>query len=116
MVDAARFEDKIHEKTSQFIKKSKETIDKSSEKVAEVITKALREKVLMVRVDVETLRKIDALVAGGVFRSRSECAAFLIGEGLKTQKELLTKMKEKLVEIERLKQELKEMAKGKITK
>jgi Arc/MetJ-type ribon-helix-helix transcriptional regulator len=114
MVDAMKIEDRFHETTSKLIKKTRETIDRSSEKVAEVISKALREKVLMVRVDVVTLRKIDALVTGGVFKSRSECAAFLIGEGLKTQKELLTRMEGKLKEINKLKQELREMAKGKI--
>jgi hypothetical protein len=52
------------------------------------------------------------LVQGGVFRTRAEAAAFLIGEGIKTQTALLERVEQKLSEIERLRAELRGMVEG----
>ncbi|HEY6330995.1 MAG TPA: hypothetical protein VI756_16810, partial [Blastocatellia bacterium] len=68
---------------------------------------AARDHVVMVRVNDDSLRKIEALAESGIFKSRSEAAAFLISEGVKSQAELFDRIEQKIAEIERLKSELK---------
>jgi Arc/MetJ-type ribon-helix-helix transcriptional regulator len=63
----------------------------------------------MVRVNRESLRRIDELVEAGIFKSRSESAAFLISEGIKAQAGLFERIEEKIREIERLRSELKNL-------
>ena len=47
-----------------------------------------RGNVVMVRINDEALARMDQLVEADLFGSRSECAAFLIGAGIASQKEL----------------------------
>jgi Arc/MetJ-type ribon-helix-helix transcriptional regulator len=68
-----------------------------------------RVNVLMVRVEDETLKSIDALVESELFRSRSEAAAFLIAKGLDATSELFKKVMEKTSEIERLRGEIRDI-------
>ncbi len=70
-------------------------------------TMAGRDLPLMVRVNDETLRQIDQLVEARIFQNRSECAAFLINEGIKAQAALFEKIESKIQEIEKLRGELK---------
>ena len=53
--------------------------------------------------------KLDQLVQAGVFQSRSEAASFLIDEGIKGQTPLFDRVQQKLLEIERLRSELRGM-------
>jgi Arc/MetJ-type ribon-helix-helix transcriptional regulator len=62
---------------------------------------------LMVRVNDEALKRIDQLVETGIFQSRSESVAFLIGEGIKAQMALFARLESKIQEIEKLRDELK---------
>lgn len=68
---------------------------------------SFRDNVIMVRVNKESLNKIDELVDAGLFKSKSESAAFLIREGIKARKDIFTIIKEKIGEIQKLKEELK---------
>jgi Arc/MetJ-type ribon-helix-helix transcriptional regulator len=68
-----------------------------------------RDHVVMVRVNDESLRQLDALVQSGIFKSRSEAAAFLISEGIKAQEPLFARIAERIKEIERLRSELKDI-------
>ncbi|GAB4166651.1 MAG: hypothetical protein Kow00107_11610 [Planctomycetota bacterium] len=68
-----------------------------------------RVNVLMVRVEDEMLKSIDALVESELFRSRSEAAAFLISKGLEATAELFKKVMDKTSEIERLRQEIRDI-------
>jgi len=68
-----------------------------------------RNNVIMARVDEDVAEKIDQLVDAGIFKSRSESAAFLIAEGVKARKELFDKIDEKIKLIQKLKVELKEI-------
>src|SRR4029434_233754 len=45
----------------------------------------VRDTTVLVRLSDESSDKVDTLVSAGVFRSRSEAAAFLIEEGIKAQ-------------------------------
>ena len=68
-----------------------------------------RDNVVMVRVDQDTIEKIDQLVDAGICKSRSESAAFLIDEGVKACSELFAKINDKLGQIQQLKSELKDI-------
>jgi Arc/MetJ-type ribon-helix-helix transcriptional regulator len=65
----------------------------------------------MVRVNDDSLKSLDALVQTGIFKSRSEAAAFLISEGVKAQAPLFERISERIKEIERLRTELKDIVK-----
>ena len=68
-----------------------------------------RDNVVMVRVDKASLDRLDELVEAGILGSRSEAAAFLIGEGIKARQPLFDRIAEKIQEIRRAKDELRRM-------
>ncbi len=82
---------------------------KIPESISKAVERALagRDFPLMVRVNDEALKRIDQLVETGIFKSRSESAAFLISEGIKAQAALFERIESKIKEIEKLRQELK---------
>lgn len=69
-----------------------------------------RDQVVMVRVDGETAKTLDAWVATGAVKSRSEAAALFIREGLKVRASELDKLKDALGEVEEAKQRLRREA------
>lgn len=71
-----------------------------------------REHVVMVRVDEDTLRKLDAWVETGAVKSRSEAAALFIREGLQVRRDELAEFEEALQQVERAKRKLREKAKS----
>lgn len=71
-----------------------------------------RDNVVMVRVDKASLDRLDELVEAGIMGSRSEAAAFLIGEGIKARQPLFDRIAEKIQEIRRAKEELRQMVDG----
>ncbi|MCS6803562.1 MAG: ribbon-helix-helix domain-containing protein [Acidobacteriota bacterium] len=87
----------------------KEFAAKIPDSISKVVERALsgRDVPLMVRVNDETLRRIDQLVESGVFQNRSESVAFLISEGIKAQSALFEQIESKVQEIEKLREELK---------
>ena len=68
-----------------------------------------RQSVVMVRLNKESLVRLDDLVESGIVSSRSEAAAFLIGEGIKARSSLFERISKKTEEIRRAKQELRDM-------
>ena len=68
-----------------------------------------RNHVVMVRVNDDSLKRIDQLVEAGVFRSRSESAAYLIARGAVADAALFERLEAKVDEINRLRGELREM-------
>jgi Arc/MetJ-type ribon-helix-helix transcriptional regulator len=93
--------------------KTGEALNKATESIGKAIESALsaRDKVVMVRVNDDSLKSLDALVQTGIFKSRSEAAAFLISEGVKAQAPLFERIWERIKEIERLRAELKDIVK-----
>ena len=71
--------------------------------------KGSRDNVVMVRVDRASLDRLDDLVEAGIMGSRSEAAAFLIAEGVKARQGLFDRIGEKIGEIRRAKEELRQM-------
>jgi Arc/MetJ-type ribon-helix-helix transcriptional regulator len=68
-----------------------------------------RDYVVMVRVNKPSIDKIDDLVQSGLFKSRSESAAFLIARGIQANSEFYSRIEDKVSEINRLKDELRDM-------
>lgn len=84
---------------------------KTAESIRRVVDKALasRNTVLTIRVNDECNRKMNMLVDAGLFKSRSESAAFLIHEGIKNQDVLFKKISAKLEKIEKIREELQKV-------
>jgi Arc/MetJ-type ribon-helix-helix transcriptional regulator len=105
------FTDDLASSAKAVAQKTGEVLNKATESISKAIESALaaRDHVVMVRVNDESLRQLDALVQSGIFKSRSEAAAFLISEGIKAQDALFARISERIKEIERLRSELKDI-------
>lgn len=84
---------------------------KTADSIRKVIDRALasRNTILTIRVNDESNKKLNMLVEAGLFKSRSESAAFLIAEGIKSQGALFSKITEKLKKMEKIRDELKDI-------
>ena len=71
--------------------------------------RSARDNVVMVRVNKEILDKLDELVEAGLLKSRSEAAAFLIGEGVKARQGLFDTIAAKIDQIRDAKGELRKL-------
>ncbi len=71
---------------------------------------ATRDQVVMVRVDEQTSKALDAWVETGVVKSRSEAAALFIREGLKVRGGELEQLADALRGVERAKERLRQKA------
>lgn len=70
-----------------------------------------REHVVMVRVGNSTLEDLDAWVATGAVKSRSEAAALFIKEGLSVREDELERMRDALRELREAQEKLRNQAK-----
>ena len=70
-----------------------------------------RDQVVMVRVHATTLEQLDAWVATGAVKSRSEAAALFIREGLKVRSDELERLRDALREVEEARERLRDRAK-----
>lgn len=73
-----------------------------------------RGNVVMVRINDEALSYLDMLVEADVVKSRSEAAAWLINEGVKTNQDLFQKISEVTNQISALREKLRETVKTEI--
>ncbi|MEK6284414.1 MAG: hypothetical protein AABO57_01580 [Acidobacteriota bacterium] len=105
--------DEIASSVKEVAQKTGEAFNKATESIGKAIDSALaaRDHVVMVRVNDDSLKSLDALVQTGIFKSRSEAAAFLISEGVKAQAALFERISERILEIDRLRAELKDIVK-----
>ena len=71
--------------------------------------RAGRDNVVMVRVDDNSKAKLDELLDAGLVNSRSEAAAFLIGEGIKSRSQLFDTISGKVEDIRNKKEELRRL-------
>ena len=71
--------------------------------------KTARDSVVMVRVNKESLNKLDELVDSGLNASRSEAAAFMIAEGIMAKDDLFSKISEKTEMIRKTREELRKL-------
>lgn len=68
---------------------------------------APRGNVVMVRLGDAAVTALDQLVVAGMFGSRSEAAAFLLGAGIEAQHELFEQVGKHSAEIKRIRQSIK---------
>jgi len=73
--------------------------------------KTPRDQVVMVRIDEETTKKLDAWLETGAFKSRSEAAALFIREGLKVHARELQELADALGGVEEARERLRRKAK-----
>ena len=71
--------------------------------------RSARTSVVMVRVDSDSLQRLDELIEGGLCSSRSEAAHYLITEGVKAKQDTFDKISQKIEEIRKAKRELREL-------
>jgi Arc/MetJ-type ribon-helix-helix transcriptional regulator len=69
-----------------------------------------RGNVINVRLADDALARLDELVEAGLFGSRSEAAAFLVGAGIRAQQDLLDRIAAQAAEIGRMRKGLREAA------
>jgi hypothetical protein len=72
--------------------------------------RAARDQVVMVRIDEETLEKLDLWIETGAVKSRSEAAALFISEGIKVRSGELEQLREAIDDVNDAKQRLEERA------
>ena len=89
-----------------------------AESIGENIREALRgalssrDTVVMMRLNKDGVAKLDDLVEAGIVNSRSEAAAFLIGEGIAARAQLFERIAEKTEMIRKAKEELRGLIDG----
>lgn len=81
-------------------------ISRTAEKLMEEAKTIQRQLVVSVRLDEDSVRRVEQLLEAGVFRSRSEAVAFLTREGIRARQDLFRKIDEKIGEIHRIREEL----------
>ena len=103
--------DEVNKTVRTAIVKGVDAAESIGENIRDTIQgmKGSRENVVMVRVDQESLDRLDDLVESGIMGSRSEAAAFLIAEGIKSRQGLFDRISEKISEIRRAKEELRQL-------
>ena len=103
--------DEVNKTVRVAIVKGVDAAESIGENIRETIqgVRGNRDNVVMVRVDKTSLERLDDLVETGIMGSRSEAAAFLISEGVKARQPLFDRIADKIQEIRRAKDELRQM-------
>ena len=103
--------DEVNKTVRTAIVKGVDAAESIGENIRDTIQgmKGSRENVVMVRIDGPSLDRLDDLVEAGIMGSRSEAAAFLIAEGIKSRQGLFDRIGEKISEIRRAKEELRQL-------
>lgn len=92
----------------------KHSVREFAQRIPDQIGKAFetlqsRVNAITVQVDDETQRKIDSLVEAGIFKNRSDSAAYLIHEGIKARGEVFAAIDARIAEIERIRADMRHM-------
>ena len=103
--------DDVDKAVRDALDKSKGLATSVGESIRDTIksVKATRDNVVMLRIDSESLEKIDELVDSGVTSSRSAAAAFLVEEGIKARSDLFDKIAEEAEVIRQAKERIRRL-------
>ena len=90
-------------------------IESIGQSIGESVDRALssRQNVVMVRMNAESLCRVDELIEADIVSSRSESVAFLVSEGIDARSDLFAKIREKVEEIRKAKQDLRDILREK---
>ncbi len=99
---------------SKTINEAIKQVESFTENLGKALGSALQDRanVVMVRVNDDSLSYLDMLVEADVTKSRSESAAFLINEGIKTNQVLFNRIREITDQIAELKAQLRQAVKS----
>ena len=100
------------ETLEDIVSSAREFATKIPATIGRAIEKAVSagEHAILVKVDDETLRRIEMLIRAEVCKTRPEAMVFLATEGVKAQQALFERIEAKEAEIERLKSELRNIS------
>ena len=103
--------DDVDKAVREAFDKSKGFASSVGESIRDTIksVKSTRDNVVMLRIDSESLEKIDELVDSGVTNSRSAAAAFLVEEGIKARSDLFDKIAEETEVIRNAKERIRRL-------
>ncbi len=103
--------DEVNKVVRVAIVNSKSTAESIGENIRDTVqnVRSNRDNVVMVRMDDDSLSKVDELVEAGIVNSRSEAAALLVTEGIKSKQGLFDRIAAKVEEIRKAKEELRQM-------
>ncbi len=103
--------EEVHQTVRTTVEKGAAQAERLGENLKETIQgmRAGRDNVVMVRVDDDSKFKLDELLEAGLVNSRSEAAAFLIGEGIKARRQLFDTISGKVEDIRKKKEELRKL-------
>jgi hypothetical protein len=95
---------------SKTINEAFKQVESITENIGKALGSALQDRanVVMVRVNDDSLAYLDMLVDADITKSRSESAAFLINEGIKSNEVLFSKIREITDQIAALRAQLRE--------
>jgi len=85
-------------------------IARTTDRLVEEARSLKRQTVISVRLDDETVRRLQQLIDAGVCKTRSEAVAFLTRAGMRSREELFRKIEERVAEIQRIREELRREA------
>ena len=96
---------------TQAIRRSGAEVESLGENFREALKDALsaRNSVVMVRLNKDSLSRLDELVDAGLVNSRSEATAFLVADGIKVRAGLFKRISKKIDEIRKAKQDLRDL-------
>ena len=102
---------KVFKNIEIIVDEAKSKAESIGETLSETIQTVLtsRDNVVMVRVNKETLSRLDELVEASLVNSRSEAAAFLIAEGIRMRWKLFEQISDKIKDIRKAKEDLKRL-------
>lgn len=97
------------EAASKTINEAFKQVERQVESISKALGSALQDRanVVMVRVNDDSLAYLDMLVEADITKSRSESAAFLINEGIKSNETLFNRIREITDQIAALKSQLR---------
>jgi hypothetical protein len=97
------------EAASKTINEAFKQVERQVENISKALGSALQDRanVVMVRVNDDSLAYLDMLVEADITKSRSESAAFLINEGIKSNEILFNRIREITDQIAALKAQLR---------
>ena len=102
---------RISESINIIVGEAKAGAETIGESIKETVEGALssRKNVVMARLNEKSVARLDDLVDAGVVSSRSEAAAYLIGEGIKAKQALFDRISDKIEQIRKVKDELRDL-------
>ena len=87
-----------------------EQLGRQAEKMIDEAKAVHRQLIVSVRLDDESVQRLEQLLEAGICHTRSEAVAFLTREGIKARRDLFDKIDQKIEEIRRIREEPRQQA------